>query len=83
MSGFNKYKQAEKALISHINRAEHYLTSFKDAAVNFEQATDFEIKKHNFKALGQTYKEFLHATRDVASAARKLETMQGEAKNGN
>jgi len=83
MAGFNKYKQAEKALVSHINRCGKYLETFKENAVNFEQATDHEIKKHNFTALGKSYGDFLHSCRDVADAAKKLETMQGEQKNGN
>ena len=83
MSGFNKYKQAEKSLVSHLNRCEKYLQDFKSDAVNFEQAKDLEIKKHNFTALGKSYGNFLHSCRDVAEAAKKLETMQGEAKNGN
>lgn len=80
--GFNKYKQAEKSLVSHINRCEAYLTTFKEAAVNFEQAVIPEFKQHNFTALGKAYADFLHSARDVADAAKKLETMQGEQRNG-
>jgi len=50
--------------------------------VNFEQAVIPEFKQHNFTALGKAYADFLHSARDVADAARKLETMQGEQRNG-